>query len=674
MGKQRLVGRVLGTRDLWAGLVLVLAVSLLVLGALEMGVALRAQADDLDVPGSARLDYGSVARTFAPLGADFIDSVLGRLIEIGPPSEEPSDTIAAIGGGPILAQGSDEEPPRFVDEHPLTNDDYSHARSIPGIPFTARTNDAAATRESSDPDACGSVGGTVWYRYTATRNVGLVAFTYGTDHNITLGVFKDGQDLRKLGCDSDARGNTLVTFPARRGQSYLFQLTAPVGGGELVFHLEPHGQFELVSDARATTPPNGESSAPSISASGRYIAFRSYATNLVPGVDDRPCAVRNSLYAVEEQMPCPQIYVRDTRTDETEIVSVTSKGQDGNGHSDTPFISADGRYVAFESAATDLSDKDHPIFLDIFVYDRLKDKMDWIATTGREGYRSRPSVSDNGRYVAFVSVESLLPRDTNNERDVYVFDRWKDRYELVSVSSEERPSEYTEPRVEPEPCTGGLAPGGALPELNPYITGDGRWVVFRSDATNLVPNDGNGEWDTFVRDRVTGRTERVSVSSRGQQGNGSSYYTYSQNAQISADGRYVVFASCASNLAPADRDDFLDVFLHDRVADRTRLLSGGLGLGEISGFPSISGNGRFVTFDSEPVAIPDEPSNSDVYRHDVVTGITSFVTLAPSGTDSSGWTSAISADGRAVAFFTEDPAYGDYSSGNVFVYRAPRAL
>lgn len=656
-----------------------MAAALLVSGAVELAIAFRAQGSGPHLPGSPRLDYAGMAHAFAPLEARFIESVLGGGSEfLAGGTEVPTTRVSGGNGGtPVIAMGppSSQENERVVDTHALTNDDRSDARVIPGIPFTARTNDSGATRDSSDPDDCSSIGGTVWYRFTPEKSVGVVAFTYGTDHSMALGVFREADGLTTLGCDTDPRGNALFAFPAKKGRAYLFQLTAPVQRGALVLHLEAHGGFELISRARGGAVANNDSGTASMSADGRYVAFKSWATNLVPGVDDRPCSARNPMYAEHEQSPCPQIYVRDVRTNRTEIVSLSPRGDDGDGESSHPFISANGRYVAFESAALNVSGKDHPVFLDIFVHDRLTNRTEWIATSGRDGFFGRPSLSDAGRFVAFVSSEPLVRRDKNGDKDVYVFDRRKDDYELVSVSSSERVSEYTRPRAEPEPCVGGIAPGGIYPDLNPYMSGDGRWVVFRSDATNLVPDDDNGDWDTFVRDRTNGRTERVSISSSGVEANGSSYYNYLAHSQISADGRYVVFSSCASNLTTDDKDDLLDAFLHNRSTGRTTLLSGGLGLGEISGWASISRDGRFVTFDSEPFNFPDEPEYSDVYRHDTLTGVTSFVTLTPFGTDSSGWMSTISADGKAVLFLSSDPRLGRTEGlENIFLYRVPKTL
>lgn len=650
--------------------------ALLVLASVEVAIGLRALGVGPHLPGAPSLDYTGMPHPLAPLSARFIESVLGDgSSALAAEARGNPGSVDERSGAPVIAAGSFSQGERVVDTHSLTNDDREDARVIPSIPFTARTRDSDATRESSDPNDCASVGGTVWYRFMPDRNVGLVAFTYGTDHSVALGVFERAGGLRKIGCDTDPHGNALFAFPAKAGRTYLLQLTAPVQTGDLVLNLEAHGDFELISVARGGAPANGPSIWHALSANGRYVAFSSRATNLVTGVDDSPCWARYAIYARPDNRPCAQIYVRDLRTKRIELVSVNERGKDGHGISSHPFVSANGRFVAFESSASNLSDKDHPVLPDVFVHDRKTHRTEWIAPGTREEFYAHPSLSDDGRYVAFSSSEGLVPKDTNGAHDVYVFDRKKDRFELVSVSPDGHPSDYSAPAARgPDLCLGPLAPGPIIPDLNPYISGDGRWVVFRSDATNLVPDDDNGEWDAFVRDRSTGRTERVSVSSNGEEGKGSTYHNSSANPQISANGRHVVFASCASNLTSDDNDEFLDAYWHDRRTGRTKLLSGVL-QGDLAGWPSISRDGRFVTFDAQPIDEEDATESSDVYLHDTLTGATSFVTLTPFGTDSSGWTGTISADGRAVLFLSSNRNLGRTKGlNNTFLYRLPENL
>ena len=162
------------------------------------------------------------------------------------------------------------------------------------------------------------------------------------------------------------------------------------------------------------------------------------------------------------------------------------------------------------------------------------------------GYSFDPAISADGRFVAFASdATNLVPGDTNSTADVFVRDRQTGTTRRVSVSS-------------------GGAQGNDV-SSDPAISADGRFVAFKSDATNLVPGDTNDSDDIFVHDRQTGTTRRVSVSSGGAQGNGDSL-----SPAISADGRFVAFESCATNLVPGDTNDAIDVFVHDRQTGTTR--------------------------------------------------------------------------------------------------------
>ncbi|HEX9945300.1 MAG TPA: hypothetical protein VGG03_25095 [Thermoanaerobaculia bacterium] len=161
------------------------------------------------------------------------------------------------------------------------------------------------------------------------------------------------------------------------------------------------------------------------------------------------------------------------------------------------------------------------------------------------------AVSADGRFVAFASLASnLVPDDTNNASDVFVHDRRTGTTERVSVDSRGRQGDRD---------SGFVGVSG-----NPAISADGRFVAFPSDATNLVRGDTNGTTDVFVRDRLTGATERVSVSSGGGQSDG-----FSDGPAISADGRFVAFQSSAMNLVPDDTSFATDIFVRDRLVGTT---------------------------------------------------------------------------------------------------------
>jgi archaellum component FlaF (FlaF/FlaG flagellin family) len=326
-------------------------------------------------------------------------------------------------------------------------------------------------------------------------------------------------------------------------------------------------------------------SALAISADGRYVAFSSNATNLVPGDT-------NNAY---------DVFVRDRRTGTTSRVSVASDGTQANGSSYDVAMSADGRYVAFLTDASNLAPGHTFRIPDVFVRDR------WAATTrqvnvssdGTPGnsYSLDVAISADGRYIAFSSLASnLVPGDTNGGYDVFVRDQQTATTTRVSVGDNGAESDSW--------------------SFTPKLSADGRYVTFTSDGSNLVAGDTNGVRDVFVRDRQTGTTTRVNVTSDGTQANGGSYYV-----AMSADGRYVAFDSYASNLVPGDTNGVRDVFVRDRWAattTRVSVASDGTQADGESFRTGISADGRDVGFISIATnLVPGDTNGSwDVFvRH-----------------------------------------------------------
>lgn len=366
---------------------------------------------------------------------------------------------------------------------------------------------------------------------------------------------------------------------------------------------------------------NGDSEYAWLSSDGRYVAFDSASDNLVPG-DTNGRA---------------DVFLRDLKEGVTTLVSVNTEGTQGNNGSYDPSISDDGRFVAFLSRATNLVANDANNALDIFVHDRktLTTTRVSIGSGGIEGnsYCFSPTISADGRYVAFESESSnLVALDTNNSRDVFVHDRTTGLTTRASVDS-----------------AGGQAVGGSN---RPYISANGRYVAFSSSAINIVPGDFLTT-GIFVHDRNTGTTTLVSVNSAGDQAN-----RYSAYPAISADGRYVTFKSDASNLVAGDTNERSDIFVHDRSTGKTTRASvnsaGAQGNGSNSR-SMISGDGRYVAFASWATNLVASDTNSklDIFIHDNITGNTRRASLGPLGAqanDKSDDYHAISADGRYVAF------------------------
>lgn len=364
------------------------------------------------------------------------------------------------------------------------------------------------------------------------------------------------------------------------------------------------------------------------------------------------------------------------------LVSVDDEGNPADLGGHQPAVSADGRCVAFRSISPNLHgekiDSVERFKEGIFVRDLDSNRTVMIASE----YSQRPSVSSDGRIVAFESAQSdLVPRDTNEASDVFVFDASTGETSRVSVSS-----------------TGSE---GNSHSFLASISANGRYVAFTSSASKLVERDTNDECilppddsigclDVFVRDRVRGETTRVSVDSAGKEVTGSSY-----DPAISADGRYVAFVSSAGNLVRGDNnpqcdingdglweENCEDIFVHDRETGETTLVSvvgeGTQGNGR-SVQPAISGDGRYVAFVSEStnfladtadaglgVFVRDR-GNEITYRvaeisRDRITAIVGgwgFQVISTAAAP------AISADGKRIAFWEPSGIFvSDMDGGN----------
>jgi Tol biopolymer transport system component len=372
------------------------------------------------------------------------------------------------------------------------------------------------------------------------------------------------------------------------------------------------------------TESNGHTGDAAISADGRYEAFYSDATNLVPG----------------DTNLMRDVFVRDRLTGLTTRVSVDSNGVEGNAASSGPAISADGRYVAFYSDATNLVPGDTNLFRDVFVHDRQTGITTRVSVdaNGVQGDKlsSGPQLSADGRYVVFYSDSTnLVPGDTNLVRDVFVYDRNTGIPTRMSVDSN---------GVE-----------GNARSSEPAISADGRFVAFFSDSTNLVGNDTNLFRDVFVHDRQTGITTRVSVDSSGAEAN-----EISSGPDISGDGRYVTFYSDASNLVPGDTNLVRDVFVHDRqtaTTTRVSMDSSGVQGNAHSAGPFISDDGRYVAFYSDSTNLVPGDTNlvRDAFLRDRQTGITTRLSVDSNGVQGNALSSGpqISANGRYVAFYSD---------------------
>ena len=387
----------------------------------------------------------------------------------------------------------------------------------------------------------------------------------------------------------------------------------------------------LVSRASGAAGAKGSSTSgePRISADGAAVTFWSQADNL------------------ESDYVNGGVFMRYVPADATFLVSRAPgfAGPPGEGPSFSPAISDDGQKIAFASWATNFDPPDDPFLVDVFVRAFEPGSTTRVSrATGTAGFKDRsgrPALSDDGRYVAFESASSrLVAVDHDTTPDVFVRDTQSGSTTLVSRAS------------------GVSAAKSTSASFAPAISGDGRHVVFLSTSTVLDPADSDTMPGVFVRDLEEARTTLVS---RATGTDGAAANSYSFDADISADGRYVAFHTPATNLVDGVPAGVEQVYVRDLRDATTTLVSratgaqGAIGDGS-SSFASISADGQFVAFDSSAANLDpaDADPEPDVYVRDLRSSTTTLVSRAsgPAGDHGEGWSfvGEISGDGNHVAF------------------------
>ena len=405
------------------------------------------------------------------------------------------------------------------------------------------------------------------------------------------------------------------TLSGRTAQGRVVDGGGPVSGSQMV----------RVNRSSAGIQANGTTDVSAVSADGRVVAYSSVATNLVPG---DPAGLRD-------------VFVTDVATGQTRLVSVSLTGFAGSGASGTALaISADGRFVAFDSWASDLVVDDDNEQVDIFVRDLQTGAIERVSVDSSGAEANGPSfgvsMSADGRFVAFSSrADNLIAADGNGVEDVFLHDRSTGVTQRISetpqgiggngvsydpvlsatgrhvayvtravnlVSQPLGPYHYVFVHDTQSAVTwhasvntaGDFAHGNCS---RPSITADGRFVAFASAAYNLVDSDTNGVSDVFVHDRLTASTIRVSLSSSGAEANGGCVVP-----SLSDDGSFVSFMSSASNLVVGDTNGLDDVFLRDLTGTTVERISSatfGRAANGSSSMPAIASGGGFVVFTSD---------------------------------------------------------------------------
>lgn len=397
---------------------------------------------------------------------------------------------------------------------------------------------------------------------------------------------------------------------------------------------------EIISVASDGTQGNNHSTHARLSSDGRYVVFASRATNLVP----------NDTNNVDD------IFVHDRDTHTTERISVATDGTQANAFSIWyAAISAEGRFIAFTSAASNLVQGDTNGEWDVFVRDRLLGQTtrvsvasDGTQANNNSHYFYTPDISGDGRFVTFTSRATNLvsPPVSNVGEKIFVHDRQTGQTTLESVTSD-----------------------GTLANANAFfsdISDDGRYITFESPANNLVPNDTNNAYDIFLKDRLT---HSITLVTRGYEGTPAN--DDSGGSFFSGDGRFVTFKSEANNLVPNDGNECDnssevcgEVYIYDRLTAIIRRISFGYDGSESNGFVSaaygITPNGQYIVFRSDSSNIIEGDTNNvpDLFLHNQ--GEEILLTPTPSNTPSSTVTASItplpSHTSSATATYTITPS------------------
>ena len=385
------------------------------------------------------------------------------------------------------------------------------------------------------------------------------------------------------------------------------------------------------------------STAAAISSDERFVVFSSDATNLVAG--DRNDAA--------------DVFLRDRWFNQTTRISVDNTGAPGNADSTQPVISANGRFIAFSSKATNFVAGEANVVADIFIYDTQTKQVRGINPLDSNGDSVNPSISADGRWIVFESLASnLVAGDTNNASDIFAFDSQSNQLIRISVNDAgaEGDGHSFHPMIAAlgnavvfESEASNLVAGDTnvtsdifLHDLTthttqrvsqstlqtdrgsyrPSIAAEGKLIVFESDATTLVENDSNTVSDIFIKDMTTGQVQRI-TSATGEQANSAAYYP-----TISANGRYVAFTTAATNLVSGNANALFDILKYDRQTQQLERVNVNIN-GKQSNFQSLklpislSWSGNYVIFTSNAtdIVFGDNNLSFDIFAYQLLTPV-----------------------------------------------------
>ncbi|MBI2928384.1 MAG: PD40 domain-containing protein [Verrucomicrobia bacterium] len=516
----------------------------------------------------------------------------------------------------------------------------------------------------------------VFVRGLATGKTTLVSVTpdgatSGNGHSVAASISADG---RYVAFESEA--SNLVANDTN-------------GAADVFLRDLQTGTTVLVSANPAGAPGNGASTNPTVTPDGHYVVFESAASDLVAG----------------DTNGLGDVFVRDLQTGVTTLVSASAAGEPGLDASRWPVITPDGRYVAFESTATNLVPEVPLSPGQVYLRDLTSQTTKWIGGAAAGAYLSftnvvltnlssgaltyfsfNAAVSDDGRYVAFKAAGFSLPtlvvrhdvQTGTTELTSRAGTAASPNIEDASgpkMSADGRMIAYAEALTQIDQAAvwvwdgqskssnlvsvnlAGTGPAKGLADT-PAISADGRFVAFLSDATDLVTNATDGSFQVYVRDLVNGTTRLVSAKADGSAGGSCE----GAGPTLSADGRVIAFESFDGGLVAHDENSSDDVFARDMSNDSVSLVSQiAPGLGSVTGAGqsstspnSISADGRYVVFVSlaDNLVPNDTNEQGDVFVRDVVSGTTRLVSATPAGVpgNAPSFEPVLSADGRYAAF------------------------
>jgi TolB protein len=677
------------------------AAALLALSA-TIALALPAVAVLSELPSGAGVAYGSGSgQRFAPLSNRFLRDILG----LGAVPQGPDGGAGLNSRGRDSGSGSTTQQAGItatVVDHPFTNDNFASAYTITTVPFIAHTNMAGATREPGEPGYCAAAGGTAWYRFMPPSSR-VVNISVLTTFPTALDVFRAPVRATDQGhCVRGDQRNAAITILPTPGAVYYIQVTALTVGGPLTLKLAYPGPNELESLNASGAPGDADSGGVStqgvaLSRDGGVVAFESTATNLDPAHPLGPCNPFADP-ATLQTTSCTQVYVRDRSRHTTELISHSASGSSGDASALQPSISADGRYVAFSSAATNLVPGDTNGVSDVFVYDRTAHRLTRETVTAGGGQlTSVPGnagsfigrLSPDGRFLAFTSDAINLPGNdacnpaTQNCLSVFLRDR------LTGATTEVNVDPAGKPVTDDQPFPSAVSSGG-------------RYVLFQSASAQVLPGSeatckvqsnpggsgvqGGNCLQVYRRDMFQRRTILGTASSKGIPGNNS---TSLHSVSMTSDGRFMAFASLADNLIDGDTNKAIDSFRHDFDTGQTLRVSvdsgggqvndtnanGALGNANSAGggsaprFTSIADGGDVVTFDSAAPELNrlDTVNLPLAYVHVVSSGLTNLLGIGPQGVVSGG-EPVTSADGAYTALGASNLNDQSTSSIQVFLH------